>query len=373
MRARCVSQCPALGIVRIGIAAILVLLLLTQVSDRCAAQSGSRLGGPSGPSGPAPKKRSTLPGDVNYVPPNAENVVDVRVEGNQTVTSTAIFGQIKTRAGRPFDSVVVQKDVRRLAGKGWFLHVEPRFQKTAGGRIVIFKVTERPKLRYVKYLGKRSSIKDKTLNKKTGLKVDQALDPYAIDEGRRRIEEFYQEKGFNDVRVTVLEGDKATDHGATYLINEGPKQKIWSVNFIGNTIVSDSRLKTQIQSKPGWFKYFKGNVDRQQIDEDVDRLTDYYRGLGYLQAKIGRIPEFDEKGWLTLTFVIKEGPRFKLRTISFVGNDKFDSETLAAQLQLKEGDYFSRDRLNEDTGMLRDLYGSQGLCVCRRSTRSALS
>ena len=41
---------------------------------------------------------------------------------------------------------------------------------------------------------------------------------------------------------------------------------------------------------------FKGYVDREQIDADVDKLTAYYRSFGYFQAKVGRKLEFNEKG-----------------------------------------------------------------------------
>ena len=43
---------------------------------------------------------------------------------------------------------------------------------------------------------------------------------------------------------------------------------------------------------------FKGYVDREQIDGDVDRLTAYYRSFGYFQAKVGRKLEYNEKGQL---------------------------------------------------------------------------
>ena len=91
------------------------------------------------------------------------------------------------------------------------------------------------------------------------------------------------------------------------VIDEGDRQRIYSTRFVGNTIVSDSRLKTQIKSKPGILWVFKGQVDRQEVDEDVDRLTAYYRSLGYFRARVGRELEYSESGkWLTLTFVIDE-------------------------------------------------------------------
>ncbi len=289
-----------------------------------------------------------------------ELVVDVRVQGNQTVTQTRILNEIKTRLGRPFSRETVEQDVRHLARLGWFVDVKPLYQQTPRGRVVIFQVTERPTLRYIKYLG-NESVRDKIMARETGLKVGDALDPYAVEEGRRKIEQFYRERGYNKAQVKVLEGTKLQDRGAVFVINEGAQQRVWKVKFIGNTIASDSRLKTQIQSKPGLFWYFKGYVDRKKIDEDIDRLTAYYRSLGFFGAKIGRELEFsDSDKWLTLTFVIDEGPRYKIRNVSFLGNKRFQTSRLATGISLKRGDHFDQKLMNHDVSLLRDLYGSEG-------------
>ena len=93
--------------------------------------------------------------------------------------------------------------------------------------------------------------------------------------------EYYQKKGYSKVRVTILEGDKVGDLGVVYVINEGPSQKVFWVNFVGNHFVSTARLKTLIDSHPPWFYLFSGEVDRKQIDEDVKKLTAYYRAFGF--------------------------------------------------------------------------------------------
>jgi len=289
-----------------------------------------------------------------------EQVVEVRIEGNRAISKARILNQIQTRAGRPFRKEIVEQDVRHLAQRGWFIDVRPFYQQVPGGRVVIFQVTERPVLRYVQYLG-NEYVKDRHLAKETGLKVGDALDPYAIDEGRRKITEYYQERGYNRVRVTVLEGNKPSDQGAVYLIHEGKSQRIWRVSFVGNTIASDARLKTQIQSKPGFLWLFQGQVDRGKIEADLQRLTAYYRSLGFFRARVGRQLRFNDDGsWLTLVFVIDEGPRYKIRDVSFIGNRKFSSEQLGGQLDLESGEYFNQSEMNHDVGLLRDIYGSQG-------------
>ena len=288
-----------------------------------------------------------------------EMVVDVRVEGNRTVSSAKVFQQIETRIGRPFKKDVVERDVKQLASRGWFLDVRPLTQKVLGGRVVIFRVTERPTLRYVEYLG-NDSIRDKPLSKETGLKVGDAVDPYAVEEGRRKILQYYRDRGYNRAQVEIKEGVSPNDGGAVFIINEGRRERVSSVTFIGNTIASDGRLKTQIESKPPILWLFKGFVDRKKIDEDVDRLTAYYRSLGFFRARIGRELSYNEDGWMDLKFVIDEGPRFKIRSVSFIGNKSFRSEDLGQDMQVQAGEFFNQDKMNLDLGSLRDIYGSYG-------------
>ena len=290
----------------------------------------------------------------------AEPVVQVRVEGNVGVPREKILPHIRTRAGRPYDPELIEEDVRRLYGSGLFVNVKPRWQRVDGGRVVIFEVYERPILHYVKYVGNQK-VKKKTLEKEADIKAGDAMDTVAVEEGRRRLLEFYHSHGFSKARVTIVEGDRPSDRGVIYLINEGQKQRVLWTHFVGNTIASDARLKTQIRSKPGFLWFFNGEVDRKQIDEDLDRLTAYYRSLGFFAARVGRELHFNEdQNWLTLRFVIDEGPRYVVRNVSFIGNTKFSSEELAAETRLKEGEFFNQADMRHDQITITDKYGSQG-------------
>jgi outer membrane protein insertion porin family len=106
---------------------------------------------------------------------------------------------------------------------------------------------------------------------------------------------------------------------------------------------------------------FRGKVNHNQIGEDVERLTAYYRGLGYFRATVGRELEYDGSGqWVTVNYVINEGPRFEVRNVSVVGNEKFTEEQITEQFDLKAGEFFNLDKMQRDENVLRDLYGSQG-------------
>jgi outer membrane protein insertion porin family len=294
------------------------------------------------------------------IPPQ-DQIVELRIRGNHRVPSEKIIPHIRTRAGRPYDPDAIEKDVRRLYQTRKFVKVNALTQDVEGGKIVIFELLERPVIEYVKVTG-NEKIRKKTLLKEIGLKTGDGMDPYAVEEGRRKLLDYYHSKGFSKVFIEIAEGDQPNDRGVVYVINEGPKQRVLWTEFIGNSIADDAHLRTVIKSKPGFLWIFKGEVDRKQIDEDINRLTDYYHSLGFFNVRVGRpILDFnDEQDWLTLRFVIDEGPRYKVRSVRLVGNKIFSTEEITQEFKLKAGKYFNRAEMTADAAMMADLYGGEG-------------
>jgi outer membrane protein insertion porin family len=291
----------------------------------------------------------------------ADVIVEVRIEGNET-TDVAKLPKLVTRAGQVFDSQVVEEDVRSLHRSRKFVDVHPKYVRVPDGVVVIFQVVERPMLRYVKYVGNQR-ITTRTLRKKAEIDVGDSMDPYVVEEARRRVEGYYHEKGYEAARVTTVEGGKPGDKGAVFLIDEGRSRKALWTSFVGNTIATDARLLTQIKSKPGMFWLIGGDVDREAIDGDVDTLTAYYRSLGFFQAKVGREVTVVHEGlrdWTHLTFVINEGPRYTVRNVSFMGNSRFKGEFLERDLELKGGEHFNQAKMDKDLNLIRDIYGGRG-------------
>ena len=307
----------------------------------------------AGPAGPSP-------GNSLAAASPADMVVDVKIAGNKSLPLQKILPSIHTRAGRPFDLQQIAEDVRRLDHTHQFVNVRTYWQKVPGGRIVFFEVIERPLLQEVWFVG-CSEIGKKKLQKESDLKKGDPVDPIAIEEARRKIEELYRKRGFNSASVMLLEGDKPEDRRAIFLIDEGPKQRVWKTEFVGNKIASGDRLATQIGSKHPFLYLFGGEYDRKKVDEDKEKLTAYYRGLGFFRARIGCEPMFDEKeNWVTIRFVIDEGPRYKIRNVSVIGNRKYTNEELLGELKLKSDNYFNQASMTADVQAIQDKYGSVG-------------
>lgn len=291
----------------------------------------------------------------------APPIADVRILGNESVPTSRILARLKTRPGRYYDADLVQADTQEIIAMKSFRDVRTYTQNTEAGTIVTFEVVERPIVRDIVFHGNRE-VGDRALLKQIGFEKGDPLDIFAVRLARQNIEEFYHRKGYTHTEVEVLEGTDVRHRNVVFLVHEDQRHRVWKTEFVGNTIATDARLRTFVKTKPGVLKvFFGGRVDEEEIENDLKRITAYYRSLGFFNARVGREVEYDDDGeWLTLRFVIDEGPQYSIDSISIAGNDKFSSEQLMDLLELRSGDTFNADKMQRDINLLKDLYGSQG-------------
>lgn len=290
-------------------------------------------------------------------------VASIEFKGNQFLTGERLYGTIKTRIDRSFDAAIVQEDVRALYGTGLIRDVRLLVKKSNLGLHLTFEVFERPTIATVRYIGNRMYL-DKKLTKETNLKAGDALDLFTIEDATRKIQELYHDHGFPKAHVSVLEGLKPGERDVVFYINEGPREKIAAIEVVGNDphLAQDARLLTLFESKAKLSNWIiGGDYIPSKVESDMAKLIGYYRNLGYFQATVGRQIDYDDSGhWVTLRFIVNEGPRYRITSMRVEGNQKVSNASLNKLVSIQPGDYFLRGQLNNDIDALRDLYGKLG-------------
>src|SRR5205809_194801 len=82
------------------------------------------------------------------------------------------------------------------------------------------------------------------LEKKVGISQESPYDPARVKKAEGVIKLMLAEKGRQDATVeTVTELIPPTAIALTFKINEGPKIKIQKIDFQGNTVFSDRKIK----------------------------------------------------------------------------------------------------------------------------------
>lgn len=312
------------------------------------------------------KERLAAESDENSIVGDpSQRVLEVRVTGNQRIPTHQIMRHVRTRPGRFFDPDIMQQDVDQLWRHSAIRRVKgPFLERTDKGIIIEIQVEERPYVHEVKFIGNRA-ITDRKLREETGIQPGRPLDIHAVRMAKQRIEDLYREQGFARTQVQLVEGNEANDQDVVFLIHEDIRQKIFRVTFEGNTVASSARLGSFVKSKAGILWLFGGNLNRDEVDQDIVRLTSYYRNLGYFNARIGReIKENQNGSWVRIHYVIDEGPRYRIRNISFVGNEFHNDEVLFDAISLKSEDgqmpFFNAAKMNRDVSDLVDTYGTKG-------------
>ena len=290
-------------------------------------------------------------------------VAAVKVVGNEAISSHRIHQKLQTRKNRFYDYETVLGDVRRLNDMGSFDHVTFKIDEAEKGVTVTFTVHERPTVSKVVFHGNRG-LNDRELSGRAGIEPKDPLNEFSIESGRRRLMDYYREEGFNQVSITSQIGVKDDEQLVVFRINEGPKERIAAITVEGNSVVSEARLLKIINSRGpmlGVASYISNVADLNKIDGDVNVLAGYYHNLGFLTATVGRRLEYDASGkWLTVHFVINEGPRFKINEIKIVGNEFVTEESLRERLELGPGDMFNGTVMRRDVGELVYGYGELG-------------
>jgi outer membrane protein insertion porin family len=197
------------------------------------------------------------------------------------------------------------------------------------------------------------SFKDKKLKKKLDFEVGDFLDPILAESGRRILAEFYQQKGFANVKVT-LDNEQLSEGRIIYTFEEGQRLRIKSIKFKGNKFLKTGDLRKVIKTKRRSWLIWPVYYTDIKIATDLDKIRTIYYQKGFLNHKI------EAQGRTDITFIIEEGPRYNVRNILLTGNEYYDDETLLAGLKLEPDKVYYEQKAEAHVNKIHKLYSENG-------------
>ena len=291
-------------------------------------------------------------------------VNSIRVAGNRRIESDAILAVVETKKGDRFDQNRLDKDLRAIFKMGYFKDVNIEVEDGTNGKNVTFKVVEKPSISSISFEGNKK-IKDKTLIEEIGIKRYSILNMSQVKQSINRLEEYYRQKGFYNIRINEKIQERPNNEVALiYLIDEGEKISITKIQFIGNAIFKDSELKDIMEtSEKGFFSWItkSGVLDRKKLEFDIQKIVSFYHNRGYIRARAGE-PEvtYQEGDGLTITIEIIEGHQYKVNTVEIKGDLIKPLGVLMDRIRINKEEYFDREVLRQDILMLKEMYADEG-------------
>jgi outer membrane protein insertion porin family len=300
---------------------------------------------------------------------------------------------IQLKASRPSEGVWVpytddseatmRDDFKRLWGTNFLdnLSIEVndyRFANGVVGKLVTYNMEERQRVKIVDFVGSKkvetSKIDDKLKEQNAQIRLDTFIDPGLIKKIEGIVRGMLVEKGFQRAEVTheiqEVPGGPKLVH-ITFHMNEGPKVKIRSVEFVGNEAISDGKLRRRMKENRAhwWLSWItgRGTYHEDKFEEDAERVTEYYRDRGYVKAQIGE-PQLRDLGdssdkkthWVELRIPVTEGPRYKVRSFDIAGNTVVKTEALKPLFKIEPGEYYSQKAVRKGFQKAQEIYGSLG-------------
>jgi outer membrane protein insertion porin family len=173
----------------------------------------------------------------------------------------------------------ISKAIRNLWKQELFSDVNISIAKTIGSKIFLnIKVEERPRLAKYNFKGiKKSEAQD--LKEKSGLVKGRVVTEATKKEAIVRIEKYFSEKGYGDVKIKVLERIDTVSVNSivlTFDIDKGNKTHINQVSIVGNENVPELKLKRILKSTKEMARISLYPANKESIYADNNRSFSNY-------------------------------------------------------------------------------------------------
>jgi outer membrane protein insertion porin family len=215
--------------------------------------------------------------------------------------------------------------------------------------------TDKNIVRLIDFRNNRA-FKDKALREKLDFKVGDFLDPILAESGRVTLSEFYRQKGFPDAHVT-LDSNSLPEGKVIYTIDERSRVKIRKIRFKGNKAIKTSDLRKVIKLETREWFIWPSYYTEEKVAENVERLRNIYYQRGFLNHSVRA------EGQADITFIIEEGPVYKVGKIILTGNKFFDLATLEklrSGPKLESGRVYNQRSADSYAAAIRRRYRENG-------------
>tara|TARA_B000000565_G_scaffold81115_1_gene58749 strand:- start:1334 stop:3916 length:2583 start_codon:yes stop_codon:yes gene_type:complete len=216
-------------------------------------------------------------------------------------------------------------------------------------------------------------------------KAEAYIEETELSEGKRLSESFLtntknyirdelKKDGFlnSEVKlITVPDSIGSNKVNLNINIDKGERIKIRNINFSGNDIYSDAKLRSKLKKTKRKFplRFWKKSklIDTDYI-EDKENIVAFYKEKGYRDALIrfDTVISNDEKT-VDINLNVEEGNKYYFGDINYIGNSSYAKFQLDQILGIQKGDTYNgvllKERIqddNPDANDISNLYQNNG-------------
>ncbi|MDR1097752.1 MAG: outer membrane protein assembly factor BamA [Tannerella sp.] len=274
----------------------------------------------------------------------------------------------------------ITEAVNRFWRQGLFSDIKILATRMVDDKVWLeIRLRPRPRISEISYNGVKKGERT-DLETRLNLRKGQQITPHIVDRAKILIKKYFDDKGFKNVDVDVVEKPDPAKDGEVIVnvnIDKNEKTKIQKIYFDGNEMLTDFQLRKAMKKtnerfnmierfRNSWLELFSTKkFTTAEYENDKNNLIDRYNEFGYRDAVIvaDSIATHDKKR-IDIFLTIDEGQKYYLKDIQFVGNTKYSSDYLEALLNMKSGDVYNQkklmDRMYSDEDAVMNVYSNNG-------------
>jgi outer membrane protein insertion porin family len=294
-----------------------------------------------------------------------QNGVAIRrivVEGNQRIEAATITSYLLVRPGDTFDPERIDLSLKTLFATGLFADV----QIEQRGPDLVVAVIENPVINRVIFEGLRT-LDEEDLEEEVQARPRSVFTPARAQADVQRIIEVYRRAGRFAAQVTpqVRELDQ-NRVDLIFEVDEGPVTGVRDINFIGNEVFSDRRLRDAIvTTESSWWNIFQSNdnYDPDRLEYDREQLRQYYSNRGYADFRVvSAVAELtpDQRDFF-ITFTVDEGIRYEFGEVRVQTElNRLPESMLRAAIPIRSGEVFRGELIEDSIDAMTYVAGTVG-------------
>lgn len=295
--------------------------------------------------------------ELTFVVEEMPLLADVQIVGNKAITDQELLSKVMLRSGDARDPFLIERGRESIIAtyneKGYFVAdavIDEKLLNETG--ILVYQVREGPMVRVRRFEFKgNDSLDDKVLRSQvqhqTYIPIFQsgALKRETLELDVARIRAYYQNQGYLDVLVgrRIELSDNQEDAVITFLIEEGPRYSVATVDVEGVSVFQQQQIKAVMLLKPG------SVYSQQNIDQSRQAIQDMYGRMGYLETDVQFQRLFHEDQPLVdVKAIVGESSPTTVGRVTVRGNAVTQDKVIFHELRgMTPGRRFDRTRVQE--------------------------
>ncbi len=282
----------------------------------------------------------------------------ISVQGNKRVETETIRSFVTLAPGESYTPARIDQAIKDLFATGLFSDVRVR---RAGSGIVV-QVVENSLINRVTFVG-NSKIKTEVL---IGEVQSRSRGPFSrsmVDQDVARIRELYSRAGRAGAQVDaqiVNQADGRVD--VTFTVREGDKTGVAAIVFQGNSVFSNWKLKSVMQTtESNFLSFLKSSdiYDPERIAADLELIRRFYLKNGYADFRVVTSnAELDAvRNGYVITIVLDEGEKYTVASTDVESRiADIDASRLRGAVRTRAGNTYNAEDVEKSVdGISREV------------------